>query len=69
MGNPGTSPLVSCNMFRDCKWGVRIGSDMDPSWSLGEGNVFTSCTEGDVVDERVPPPLLPLLAPPGPPPA
>ena len=61
----GTSPLVSRNAFRDCKVGVHVWLNVDPSWSLGEGNVFSYCAEGDVVDERVPPgPPVPAPAPP-----
>ena len=48
----GTSPFVSRNTIRDCKRGVYISDDVDPSWTLGEGNVFTNCAEGDVVDRR-----------------
>ena len=36
-------------------WGVNIYPDVDPSWSLGEGNVFANCTEGDVEDWRARP--------------
>ena len=62
----GTSPLVSRNTIRDCRWGVIIDGDVDPSWSLGIGNVFTNCAKGDVGDWRPHPPSLP---PPGPPPS
>ena len=54
VGHSSASPLVSCNTFRDCKRGVLIYPDVDPSWSLGEGNVFTNGVEGDVVDLRYP---------------
>ena len=64
LGTAGTSPLICRNTIRNCKWGVGIASSVDPSWSLGEGNVFVNCTEEDVVYERIPPPL----PPPGPPP-
>ena len=60
----GASPLVSRNTFCDCRWGVLISSAVDPAWSLGEGNIFINCAEGDVWDVRGPPPL----PPPGPPP-
>ena len=50
--NAGTSPLVSRNTIRDCNHGVFIRNDVDPSWTLGEGNVFTNCADGDVVDLR-----------------
>ena len=49
----GTSPLVSLNTISDSQMGVFIRGDVDPSCSLGEGNVFTNCSEGDVVDERI----------------
>ena len=47
-----TSLLVSCNTIRDGKEGVHILSTVSPSWTLGEGDIFTNCAEGDVVDER-----------------
>ena len=52
LGDAGTSPLVSRNTIHDCNNGVRILRDVDPSWTLGEGNVITDCAEGDVVDVR-----------------
>ena len=61
LGGASTSPLFSRNTIRDCKVGVSISSNVDPSWSLGEGNVFVNCTT-EVY--RVPPPL--ELPPPGP---
>ena len=48
----GSFPLVSRNTVRDCKVGVHLGTDVDPPWTLGEGNVFTNCAEGDVKDQR-----------------
>ena len=59
----GASPLLARNTIRNCRRGMRIRSDVGPSWTLGGSNVFTNCAEGDVVDERVHPPL----PPPGPP--
>ena len=47
-----TSPLVSRNTCHNCNKGVYISDDVDPSWALGEGNVFTNCTGGDVDDRR-----------------
>ena len=50
--SPG--PVVRHNAIHDCKLGLVIGYRMNrgPAWSLGEGNVFMGCAEGDVVDER-----------------
>ena len=47
----GTSPLVSRNTVRDFRVGMQILHDVDPSWTLDEGNVFTNCAEG-VEDQR-----------------
>ena len=49
-----TSFLVSRTTTRDCQEYVHISLYAPPSWTLGEGNIFTNCTvrEGVVVDER-----------------
>ena len=47
-----TSPAVSDNSFRDCRWGVYIVPDVDAAWALGPGNTFATIAEANVVDRR-----------------
>ena len=48
----GTSCAISRSTIRNCCTGIDVASDVDPSWSLGEGNAFIDCEEGDVMDQR-----------------
>ena len=49
----GASPHVARNRIRNFPSGVRVRSDVDPAWSLGEGNVFESCLD-EAEDGRQP---------------